>query len=157
MTYWNLIVLFLFFLSFFSFFFSESSHSLPLTICRSMIIELVEDLPLSSLTPNRFAPLCSLLRDPSADVQTTSYRLLQRMIHAKTQDLVVQVEVSSSAAAEGDKEEEKVAIELPEELMELIAGVVEEQGPSKKEVSGPMQIVRREDDLYTASFYVTTV
>jgi hypothetical protein len=104
-----------------------------------MILELVEDLPLTTLTPDRFAPLCSLLRDPSADVQTTSYRLLQRMIHAKTQDLVVQVELASSAAAiaEGEKEEDKVVVELPEELMKMIGGVVE----GGKEISHSMQMV----------------
>jgi formate-dependent nitrite reductase cytochrome c552 subunit len=111
-----------------------------------MVLELVDDLPLSTLMPERLpqvntgghfltdlqcslhstqpSQLCALLHEQSADVQVTAQTQLQRMIKARTSDLVVQVEVDSDA---------KVDIKLPQELIDVIAASLEATRTSSEE------------------------
>ncbi|CED83880.1 Predicted E3 ubiquitin ligase [Phaffia rhodozyma] len=102
----------------FNLFLSEKAGEMsqPLSICRGLVVDLVDQLSINTLTPDRFGPLCLLLNDPSVDVQTTAHGLLKQMIERTTADLVVQVEVET---------DNEIDIKLPKELIETVVTSLE--------------------------------
>lgn len=124
---------------------TERAPSVPLATCRDLIVDLMDELPASSITGERFSqvrrrrlpwPACrgshraladvpclrplqlfSLLQDPSFAIQSTAHHLLQEVIHTRTTDLVVKAAMET--------EESKLDLSLPTELLNLVRTVVD--------------------------------
>lgn len=89
----------------------DAKFSTPLSHCRELALQIVQDLPTSLLTRDTLPKMCHLVSDGSADVQRMAYQLLQEAAKKYTEELVVEAAVDT---------EDAVKSELPAELLDIL-------------------------------------
>ncbi|TFK41660.1 hypothetical protein BDQ12DRAFT_678315 [Crucibulum laeve] len=85
--------------------------SLPRSICRELVLSIVQDLPPSLIDQETLPKMCHLVTDPSNDVQKMAYQLLHSAAKKRTEHLVIEAGVDS---------EDAVKAELPLELLDIL-------------------------------------
>ncbi|EJF63887.1 hypothetical protein DICSQDRAFT_145362 [Dichomitus squalens LYAD-421 SS1] len=89
----------------------SSTLSTPLSMCRELALQIVQDLPPSLLTRDTLPKMCHLVTDGSIDVQRMAYQLLQEAAKKYTEELVIEAAVDT---------EDAVKPELPTELLNIL-------------------------------------
>ncbi|PIL27721.1 hypothetical protein GSI_10874 [Ganoderma sinense ZZ0214-1] len=89
----------------------DAKFSTPLSHCRELALQIVQDLPTSLLTRETLPKMCHLVTDGSVDVQRMAYQLLQEAAKKYTEELVVEAAVDT---------EDSVKSELPTELLDIL-------------------------------------
>ncbi|KZT00638.1 uncharacterized protein LAESUDRAFT_708574 [Laetiporus sulphureus 93-53] len=89
----------------------ESKMSTPLSICRELALQIVQDLPESLIDKNMLPQTCHIITDSSFDVQRMAYQLLHEAARKYTEHMVIEAAVDS---------DEQVKVELPSELIEIL-------------------------------------
>ncbi|KZT68385.1 hypothetical protein DAEQUDRAFT_727954 [Daedalea quercina L-15889] len=85
--------------------------SAPLSACRELALQIVQDLPESLMDQSTITKMCHIIEDPSVDVQKMAYRLLHEAARKYTEHMVIEAAVES---------EDPVRIELPLELIQIL-------------------------------------
>ncbi|KAF9003444.1 hypothetical protein BDQ17DRAFT_1425395 [Cyathus striatus] len=85
--------------------------SLPRSICRELLLDIVQDIPASLVDHETFSKMCHLIVDPSPSVQKMAYKLLQSAAQKRTEYIVIEAGVDS---------ESPINVELPRELLDII-------------------------------------
>ncbi|RDX54789.1 hypothetical protein OH76DRAFT_1398200 [Lentinus brumalis] len=85
--------------------------STPLSVCRELALQIVQDLPSSLLTKDTLSKMCHLVMDGSVNVQRMAYQLLQEAAKKYTEELVIEAAVDTEATMKS---------ELPTELLDIL-------------------------------------
>ncbi|KAH9932237.1 uncharacterized protein B0H18DRAFT_1083328 [Fomitopsis serialis] len=85
--------------------------SAPLSACRELALQIVQDLPESLMDRTTISKMCHIIEDPAIDVQKMAYRLLHEAARKYTEHMVIEAAVES---------EDPVRIELPVELIQIL-------------------------------------
>ncbi|CDO70174.1 hypothetical protein BN946_scf184774.g2 [Trametes cinnabarina] len=85
--------------------------STPLSVCRELALQIVQDLPSSLITRDTLSKMCHLLTDGSINVQRMAYQLLQEAAKKYTEDLVIEAAVDVEGV---------MKVELPVELLDML-------------------------------------
>ncbi|KAI0698055.1 hypothetical protein C8T65DRAFT_661197 [Cerioporus squamosus] len=85
--------------------------STPLSVCRELALQIVQDLPSSLLTKDTLSKMCHLVMDGSVNVQRMAYQLLQEAAKKYTEELVIEAAVDTEATMKP---------ELPTELLDIL-------------------------------------
>ncbi|PFH48098.1 hypothetical protein AMATHDRAFT_66268, partial [Amanita thiersii Skay4041] len=88
-----------------------TAASVPRSICRELVLTIVQDLPKSLIDQDTLPKMCHILMDPSADVQIMAYQLLHIAAKKRTEYLVIEAGVDVDST---------VKIELPTELLAIL-------------------------------------
>ncbi|KAI8986673.1 hypothetical protein BD414DRAFT_460911 [Trametes punicea] len=88
-----------------------SRASTPLSVCRELALQIVQDLPSSLITRDTLAKMCHLVTDGSINVQRMVYQLLHEAAKKYTEHFVIEAAVD----VEGT-----MKIELPAELLDIL-------------------------------------
>ncbi|KAJ6470235.1 hypothetical protein C8R47DRAFT_760272 [Mycena vitilis] len=89
----------------------DVAASTPRSICRELVLSIVQDLPASLITEGTLPKMCHLLADPSADVQKMTYQLLAVAARKRTEHFVIEAGVDVDAVVKAD---------LPIELLDIL-------------------------------------
>ncbi|KAF8634833.1 hypothetical protein AX17_004084 [Amanita inopinata Kibby_2008] len=85
--------------------------SVPRSICRELILTIIQDMPPSLIDHDTLPKMCHLLMEPSSDVQKMAYRLLHAAAKKRTEYLVIEAGVDVEYALKA---------ELPSELIDIV-------------------------------------
>ncbi|KAI9062239.1 hypothetical protein FKP32DRAFT_1593812 [Trametes sanguinea] len=85
--------------------------STPLSVCRELALQIVQDLPASLIGRDTLSKMCHLVTDGSVNVQRMAYQLLQEAAKKYTEHLVIEAAVD----VEGTMQ-----VELPLELLDIL-------------------------------------
>ncbi|KAI0646534.1 hypothetical protein C8Q79DRAFT_910042 [Trametes meyenii] len=85
--------------------------STPLSVCRELALQIVQDLPASLISRETLSKMCHLVTDGSTTVQRMAYQLLHGAAKKYTEDLVIEAAVD----VEGT-----MKIVLPDELLDIL-------------------------------------
>ncbi|TFK64592.1 hypothetical protein BDN72DRAFT_260036 [Pluteus cervinus] len=85
--------------------------SLPRSICRELVLTIVQDLPESLVDHETLPKMCHLVIDASSEVQRMAYKLLNNAAKKRTEHLVIEAGVET---------ESNVKIDLPKELLDIL-------------------------------------
>ncbi|GBE89079.1 hypothetical protein SCP_1500820 [Sparassis crispa] len=85
--------------------------SFPLSICRELALQIVQDLPTSLIDETTLPKFCHIITDASIDVQRMGHRLLHEAARKYTEHLVIEAAVDS---------ETTLRPELPLELVHIL-------------------------------------
>ncbi|EIW55564.1 ubiquitin-protein ligase RKR1 [Trametes versicolor FP-101664 SS1] len=85
--------------------------STPLSVCRELALQIVQDLPSSLLTRETLPKMCHLVTDGSSSVQRMAYQLLHEAAKKYTETLVIEAAVDTEGA---------MTAELPMELLDIL-------------------------------------
>ncbi|KAH9941137.1 uncharacterized protein BXZ73DRAFT_75106 [Epithele typhae] len=89
----------------------DAASSAPLSTCRELALQIVQNLPTSLLTRETLRKMCHLVLDSSVDVQRMAYQLLQEAAKKYTEELVIEAAVDT---------EETIKVEIPSELLDIL-------------------------------------
>ncbi|KAI0711424.1 hypothetical protein C8Q76DRAFT_677774 [Earliella scabrosa] len=89
----------------------DQKPSAPLSACRELALQIVQDLPSSLLTRETLPKMCHLVIDGSVNVQRMAYQLLQEAAKKYTEELVVEAAVDTEGTMKA---------ELPAELLDIL-------------------------------------
>ncbi|EMD34704.1 hypothetical protein CERSUDRAFT_116892 [Gelatoporia subvermispora B] len=85
--------------------------STPLSVCRELALQIVQDLPNSLIDETTLPKMCHLVTDSSAEVQKMAYQLLHESAKKYTENVVIEAAVDSEATMKP---------QLPAELIEIL-------------------------------------
>ncbi|OBZ77520.1 E3 ubiquitin-protein ligase listerin [Grifola frondosa] len=85
--------------------------SVPLSICRELALQIVQDLPNDLISEDTLPKMCHLLLESSVDVQRMAYQLLHEAAKKYTEHLVLEAAVDSEGTMKS---------ELPPELIDIL-------------------------------------
>ncbi|TFY58014.1 hypothetical protein EVJ58_g6676 [Rhodofomes roseus] len=85
--------------------------SAPLSACRELALQIVQDLPESLIDQTTISKMCHIIEDIAVGVQKMAYRLLHEAARKYTEHMVIEAAVES---------EEPMKIELPLELVQIL-------------------------------------
>ncbi|KAI0371298.1 hypothetical protein BV20DRAFT_1035310 [Pilatotrama ljubarskyi] len=85
--------------------------STPLSVCRELALQIVQDLPSSLVTRETLPKMCHLVTDGSVNVQRMAYQLLHEAAKKYTEELVIEAAVDTEGS---------MKIELPLELLDIL-------------------------------------
>ncbi|OCH91295.1 hypothetical protein OBBRIDRAFT_887096 [Obba rivulosa] len=85
--------------------------STPLSVCRELALQIVQDLPNTLIDETTLPKMCHLVRDTSAEVQKMAYQLLHESARKYTEYMVIEAAVDSEATMKP---------ELPAELIDIL-------------------------------------
>lgn len=88
-----------------------SSLSTPRSICRELVLSIVQDLPEELIDKETLPKMCHLLMDSSVEVQRMSFQLLQQAAKKRTEYLVIEAGVDVDDSFKAD---------LPKELLVIL-------------------------------------
>ncbi|KAK2461029.1 hypothetical protein APHAL10511_006970 [Amanita phalloides] len=89
----------------------ETGISVPRSICRELILTVIQNLPSSLMDVDILPKMCHLLVDSSTQVQKMAYRLLSVAAKKRTEYLVIEAGVDV---------ESTIKIDLPDELIAIL-------------------------------------
>ncbi|KAH9887215.1 hypothetical protein C8Q73DRAFT_713250 [Cubamyces lactineus] len=90
---------------------ADAVSSTPLSVCRELALQIVQDLPSSLIGRDTLSKMCHLVTDGSVNVQRMAYQLLHEAAKKYTEHLVIEAAVD----VEGT-----MKIELPIELLDIL-------------------------------------
>ncbi|KAI0336704.1 hypothetical protein GY45DRAFT_1377084 [Cubamyces sp. BRFM 1775] len=90
---------------------AETASSTPLSVCRELALQIVQDLPSTLIGRDTLSKMCHLVTDGSVNVQRMAYQLLHEAAKKYTENLVIEAAVD----VEGT-----MKIELPVELLDIL-------------------------------------
>ncbi|KAI0634826.1 hypothetical protein C8Q77DRAFT_1277694 [Trametes polyzona] len=85
--------------------------STPLSVCRELALQIVQDLPSSLMTRETLSKMCHLVTDGSSNVQRMAYQLLHEAAKKYTENLVIEAAVDTEGT---------MKVELPVELLDIL-------------------------------------
>ncbi|KAI0824805.1 hypothetical protein BC628DRAFT_1321461 [Trametes gibbosa] len=85
--------------------------STPLSVCRELALQIVQDLPSSLITRETLSKMCHLVTDGSSNVQHMAYQLLHEAAKKYTENLVIEAAVDTEGI---------MKVELPIELLDIL-------------------------------------
>ncbi|KAJ7584094.1 hypothetical protein C8J56DRAFT_1005201 [Mycena floridula] len=88
----------------------RGTGSHPRSVCRELVLFIVQDLPDTLIDLETLPKMCHLLTDPSAEVQRRTFQLLQQAAKKRTEHFVIEAAVDSDDTFWAD---------LPPELLSI--------------------------------------
>ncbi|KAI0777188.1 hypothetical protein BD413DRAFT_171550 [Trametes elegans] len=85
--------------------------STPLSVCRELALQIVQDLPTSLMSRDTLSKMCHLVTDGSANVQRMAYQLLHEAAKKYTEELVIEAAVDTEGT---------MKVGLPIELLDIL-------------------------------------
>ncbi|KAI0747035.1 hypothetical protein C8Q80DRAFT_1178930 [Daedaleopsis nitida] len=89
----------------------DEKPSTPLSTCRELALQIVQDLPSTLLTRETLPKMCHLVTDNSVTVQRMAYQLLHEAAKKYTEELVIEAAVDTEGIMKA---------ELPTELLDIL-------------------------------------
>ncbi|KAI0360435.1 hypothetical protein OH77DRAFT_1418351 [Trametes cingulata] len=96
----------------------SNQASTPLSICRELALQIVQDLPSSLMTRETLPKMCHLVTDGSVNVQRMAYQLLHEAAKKYTEELVIEAAVDTEGTMKA---------ELPIELLDILQRSVNQE------------------------------
>ncbi|RDB18704.1 E3 ubiquitin-protein ligase listerin [Hypsizygus marmoreus] len=97
----------------------EVGFSAPRSICRGLVLSIIQDLPSSLIDQDSLPKMAHLIIDTSVDVQKMAYQFLKSAAKKRTEYHVIEAGVDS---------EDSVNAELPIELLQILPHTVSVDG-----------------------------
>lgn len=89
----------------------DEKPSTPLSVCRELALQIVQDLPARLMARDTLPKMCHLVMDGSANVQRMAHQLLQKAAKKYTEELIIEAAIDTEGA---------VKSELPTELLDIL-------------------------------------
>ncbi|RPD56966.1 hypothetical protein L226DRAFT_615267 [Lentinus tigrinus ALCF2SS1-7] len=102
----------------------NQKSSTPLSMCRELALQIVQDLPSSLLTKDTLSKMCHLVMDGSVNVQRMAYQLLQEAAKKYTEELVIEAAVDTEGTMKA---------ELPPELLDILQRTLNQEEAEEHE------------------------
>ncbi|KAF8970121.1 hypothetical protein BDZ97DRAFT_1792056 [Flammula alnicola] len=90
---------------------SQELSSVPRSVCRELVLSVVQHLPSSLIDQDTLPKMCHLIEDPSVPVQKMAYQLLKAAAQKRTEHFVIEAGVDIEAV---------VHATLPPELLDIL-------------------------------------
>ena len=89
----------------------DEKPSTPLSVCRELALQIVQDLPARLMARDTLPKMCHLVMDGSTNVQRMAHQLLQKAAKKYTEELIIEAAMDTEGV---------VKSELPTELLDIL-------------------------------------